>query len=164
VVGEIIIYQLSRAIYRELAPYIDTEQPYCQGKSNRELVLRSCERAMARLVTDGRHFSKPARSLFNEIRVHFSIASQLRVYLVVKHNVEVALRLLARLPEPELQGNGQPRVCQAMTRKGNPCQRAPLPRSDYCPSHQHLTETFDELDDLEQLDPLEELHELELAA
>ena len=33
-----------------------------------------------------------------------------------------------------------------MTRKGQPCQRQPLPASEYCPSHQHLTETFEELE------------------
>jgi hypothetical protein len=159
--GEIVIYQLSRAIYRELAPYVIRERPPSQSETNHELVLQGCERAMARLVTDGRHFSKPARSLFNEIRVHFSISAQLRVYLLVKHSVELAARLLARLPEQELNGNGRPRTCQAMTRKGRPCQRPPLPRSDYCPSHQHLTETFDELVDLDQL---EEVEEMELAA
>jgi hypothetical protein len=58
--------------------------------------------------------------------------------------------------------DGSERACQAMTRKGRPCQRPPLPRSDYCPSHQHLTETFEELAELE---PLElELPEMELAA
>ena len=160
-VGEIIIYQLSRAIYRELAPYVVCERPHSQKETNQELVLRGCERAMTRLVTDGRHFSKPARSLFNEIRVHFSIGSQLRVYLLVKHNVELAARLLARLPEQQLNGNGRPRICQAMTRKGRPCQRPPLPSSEYCPSHQHLTETFEELVDLDQL---EQLEEMELAA
>ena len=30
-----------------------------------------------------------------------------------------------------------------MTRKGKPCQRQPLPASEYCPSHQHLEETFE---------------------
>jgi hypothetical protein len=33
-----------------------------------------------------------------------------------------------------------------MTRKGKPCQRQPLPASDYCPSHQHLTENFEDLE------------------
>jgi hypothetical protein len=28
--------------------------------------------------------------------------------------------------------------CRATTRKGKPCQRAPLPDREYCPSHQHL--------------------------
>jgi hypothetical protein len=159
--GEIIIYQLTRAIYRELAPYVIRERPRSQQETNHELVLQGCERAMTRLVTDGRHFSKPARSLFNEIRVHFSLGSQLRVFLLVKHHVELAARLLARVPEQQLFGNGSPRTCQAMTRKGRPCQRPPLPRSDYCPSHQHLTETFEELVDLDQLEVLEEM---ELAA
>jgi hypothetical protein len=159
--GEIIIYQLTRAIYRELAPYVIRERPRSQQETNHELVLQGCERAMTRLVTDGRHFSKPARSLFNEIRVHFSLGSQLRVFLLVKHHVELAARLLASVPEQQLFGNGSPRTCQAMTRKGRPCQRPPLPRSDYCPSHQHLTETFEELVDLDQLEVLEEM---ELAA
>jgi hypothetical protein len=159
--ADIVIYQLSRAIYRELAPFVVRDRPPFQSETNHELVLRGCERVITRLVTDGRHFSKPARSLFNEIRIHFSLSSQLRVYLLVKHNVELAARLLTRLPEQELNGNGVPRVCQAMTRKGKPCQRPPLPRSDYCPSHQHLTETFDELADLDQLVALDEM---ELAA
>jgi hypothetical protein len=152
-----VTYQLSRAIYRELAPYVIRERPRSQRETNHELVLQGCERAMARLVTDGRHFSKPARSLFNDIRIHFSIGSQLPVYLLVKSHVELAARLLARLPEHELNGNGSPRTCQAMTRKGRPCQRPPLPRSDYCPSHQHLIETFEELADLDQLPELEEM-------
>jgi hypothetical protein len=28
--------------------------------------------------------------------------------------------------------------CRATTRKGTPCQRAPLAHNGYCPSHQHL--------------------------
>ena len=31
--------------------------------------------------------------------------------------------------------------CRATTRKGKPCQRAPLPEREYCPSHQHLEAT-----------------------
>ena len=33
--------------------------------------------------------------------------------------------------------------CRATTRKGAACQRVPLPRNGYCPSHQHLAETED---------------------
>jgi hypothetical protein len=140
------MYHFSRAIYRELAPYVLDERPSCQRKSNQELVLRSCERVMERLLTDRRHFSKPARSLFNEVRVHFSMTSQLRAYMVIERNIELALEFLSRLPEQELDANGVPRCCQAMTRKGNPCQRQPLPRNDYCPSHQHLREDLEELE------------------
>jgi hypothetical protein len=151
-------YHFSRAIYRELSPYIVEDRPSAQRETNNELVLRSCEQAMQRLLSDPRHFAKPARSLFNEIRIHFSMATQLRVYLVVKHNVELALAFVAKLPEQALDDSGAPRQCQAMTRKGKPCQRTPLPRSEYCPSHQHLIETFDELEELP------ELEEVELAA
>jgi hypothetical protein len=33
--------------------------------------------------------------------------------------------------------------CRATTRKGAACQRVPLPRNGYCPSHQHLADTED---------------------
>ena len=131
------MYQFSRAIYRELAPYILESRSATQPQSNHALVLSSCERAIERLVNDRRHFARPARTLFNDIRVHFSMAAQLRVYLFVKHNIGLALDLLSRLPEHEGEA-GVERSCQAMTRKGQPCQRPPLPRSEYCPSHQHL--------------------------
>jgi hypothetical protein len=150
--GDLIKHHFSRAIYRELAPLVLNEQPSSQPESNQRLVLRGCERTMDRLIRDHRHFARPARTLFDEIRVYFSIASQLYVYTVVKRNVELAVAMLARLPEEELDASGVPRQCQAMTRKGQPCQRPPLPRSDYCPSHQHLTETLGELDDLEELE------------
>ena len=39
--------------------------------------------------------------------------------------------------------DGVPRQCRAHTRKGTPCQREPLPARDYCPSHNHLEETYD---------------------
>ena len=142
------MYQLSRAIYRELAPLVIDERPACQRETNHELVLRACERAISRLVADG-NFAKPARSLFNDIRIYFSLGSQLRVYLIVKRNIELAVGLVDKLAEEELDVSGAPRQCQAMTRKGRPCQRPPLPRSEYCPSHQHLTETFEELEELE---------------
>jgi hypothetical protein len=151
------VYQLSRAIYRELAPYILHERPTYQQETNHELVLRACERAVERMVTDRRYFARPARALFNDIRIYFSIASQLRVFMVIQRNMEIALAVLARLPQEVLDANGVPRQCEAMTRKGKPCQRQPLVGSEYCPSHQHLTERFEELDESERV-------ELELAA
>jgi hypothetical protein len=143
------MYQFSRAVYRELSPLVVEEQcTNMSGEARRDL-LEACERAFTRLASDRHYFARPARSLFNDIRVFFSIASQLRVYLIVKHHVELALEVLSRLPEQEVDGNGLPRRCQAMTRKGRPCQRPPLPRSEYCPSHQHLTENFEELEGIE---------------
>jgi hypothetical protein len=143
------MYHFSRRIYRELSPLILDERPAFQRETNRELVLHACEAAMERLITDRRYFANPARSLFNDVRIYFSLSSQLRAYMVIKHNIDLAIAFLAKLPENGLQANGLPRRCQAMTRKSKPCQRQPLPRSDYCPSHQHLTESFEEFQEIE---------------
>jgi hypothetical protein len=158
------VYQFSRAIYRELAPHMIDERRSFQEETNRERVLRACETAMERLASDRRHFAKPVCSLFKEVRVYFPISSQLLVYKVIERNVQLALLFLDRFPELEL--NGAERQCQAMTRKGKPCRRTPLPRSEYCPSHQHLTEDLDELDEgLEEFETsLPELGAIELAA
>ena len=145
------MYHFSRAIYRELAPLVVDEQPASQRETNHELVLRACERTMHRLFYDSRHFARPARSLFNDVRIYFSISSQLKVFLVIDRNINLVLDYLSQLPEPEYDANGMPRSCEAMTRKGRPCQRQPLPRSEYCPSHQHLTERLEELEGVDRI-------------
>jgi hypothetical protein len=155
------MYHFSRAIYRELAPYIIDRAPGWGTPSNHEVVLKRCEGAIERLCTDPRHFAKPVTSLFGDIRPFFSMASQLRVYMVVKHHIDLALEYISSLPEGRLSLDGGPRSCQAMTRKGQPCQRPPLPRSEYCPSHQHLTESFEEFEEIEQV---EQFEGMELAA
>jgi hypothetical protein len=143
------MYQFSRAIYRELAPYVLEERPSSQIETNKELVLRACEATMQRLLHDSRYFARPARSLFNDIRVHFSVRDQMRVYLAIERHVARAAEYVAALPLEELTANGVSRECQAMTRKGRPCQRQPVPNSEYCPSHQHLCEHLEELAELE---------------
>jgi hypothetical protein len=140
------VYQFSRAIYRELAPYVLEDKPASQPLTNRELVLRECEEAVERLMTDRRYFARPARTLFNNIRPFFSMGDLPRVYFVIDRNVQVALEFLKREPDYAFDSTGMERSCQAMTRKGLPCQRQPLPASEYCPSHQHLEETFEELE------------------
>ena len=106
-------------------------------------MLRECESAIERLMTDRRYFARPARTLFNDVRPYFSIADLPRVYVVDRPpRPSSRSRFLAQVPDYAYDASGVPRRCQAMTRKGQPCQRQPLPRSDYCPSHQHLTETL----------------------
>jgi hypothetical protein len=148
------MYQFSRTIYRELAPYVQEDKPQTQLESNRELVLRACEEAITRLMTDRRYFARPSRTLFNNLRPYFAMADLPRVYFVIDRNIKFALAFLKRVPNYAFDATGLERCCQAMTRKGQPCQRQPLPRSEYCPSHQHLEETFEEL----------ELADFELAA
>ena len=134
------MYQFSRLIYRELAPQIEEEQPPGADHAHAQ-VLHACEAAIGRLATDGRYFARPARTLFNDIRIYFPIAAQHRVYRVIDYYVRLAQ---AYFEEQALRGfdlDGKPLQCRATTRKGTPCQRTPLPRNGYCPSHQHLAET-----------------------
>jgi hypothetical protein len=143
------MFQFSRAIYRELAPYVLDERPCSQRESNRTLVLRQCEAVIERLMTDRRYFARPSRTLFNNVRPYFSMADLPRVHAVVDRHVKMAQKFLAMVPDYAFDSQGVPRRCQAMTRKGKPCQRQPLPGSEYCPSHQHLTENFEELEPVE---------------
>lgn len=134
-------YGFSRAIYRELAGEI-TEDPH-GGETwrNHERVLRACEAAVDRIMTDRRYFARPARTLFRDIRAYFPPASQLRVLRVIEHFLGLAEEHVRRLPNNGLDVDGNPLQCLASTRKGTPCQRIPLPHHGYCPSHQHLAES-----------------------
>ena len=140
------MYQFSRALYRDLAPLVTDDKPSAQRESNRTLVLRECESAIERLMTDRRYFARPARTLYNNVRPYFAIGDLPRVYMAVERHVDMAQRFLAMVPDYAFDSQGVPRRCQAMTRKGQPCQRQPLPASEYCPSHQHLTENFEDLE------------------
>ena len=120
------MYHFSRAIYRDLAPYVLEERPSAQRESNRSIVLRECESAIERLMTDRRYFARPSRTLFNDVRPYFSIGDLPRVYVAIDRHVQMALRFLAMVPDYAFDSQGVPRRCQAMTRKGQPCQRQPL--------------------------------------
>ena len=77
------MYQLSRSIYRELAPEILADPIPPAHTSNHERVLRACEAAVYRLATDRHYFAKPSKTLFREIRIYFPICAQDHVYRVV---------------------------------------------------------------------------------
>jgi hypothetical protein len=135
------MYRFSRAIYRELAGEIIVPESQVGETSNHERVLRACESAVERLATDRHYFARPARTLFNDIRVYFPMSSQHRVWAVVERYLAFADEYFQRQPMHGFDINGNPLECRATTRKGTPCQRMPLPHNGYCPSHQHLAET-----------------------
>ena len=124
--------------------------------SNQQRLLDACEAAMRRLAYDRRYFAHPARSLFSEVRMLFPIHEQDRVFRVIDRNVRLALEHLARLPEGGIGLDGQPSECRAHTRKGTPCQRQPLPGRDYCPSHKHLEESLEPIEDDAGADALDD--------
>jgi hypothetical protein len=136
------MYQFSRAMYRELAHDIDVMR--CPaGRSPHEEVLQACERNLERLANDRHYFARPARTLFNDIRVYFPMAAQARVWHVCASYVAAAEEWLSSQPRHGFDVNGNPLQCRATTRRGTPCQREPLAHNGYCPSHQHLAETED---------------------
>ena len=134
------MYQVSRSIYRELAPDIIEDRPD-QGAGNHERVLHACEAAVHRLATDWHYFARPSKTLFNDIRIYFPMSAQYRVYRVVDRYMTFAKAYFSSRPLNGYDLEGNRLECRATTRRGTPCQRTPLPHNGYCPSHQHLAET-----------------------
>jgi hypothetical protein len=138
------MYQFSRAIYRELAPFIIEPAPGDPAARNHAAVLRACEAVVTRLATDRHYFARPARTLFWDIRAYFPMTAQSHVHEVVSRYVCYAQQFVTEHPlEGYTAVSGAPPQCRATTRKGAACQRVPLPHNGYCPSHQHLADTED---------------------
>jgi len=134
------MYHFSRAIYREVARDI---RGGCgvDARAAHALVLGACERTIERLANDRDYFARPARTLFNDVRMFFPMWAQERLWRVISAHITAADEELRRQPPAGIDLHGNPLVCRATTRRGTPCQRTPLPHNGYCPSHQHLTET-----------------------
>jgi hypothetical protein len=131
------MYQYSRAIYRSIKDLID---PYVAAETQAEYrrsVLEACEETVARLAKDPRYFARPERTLFQDIRRYFPITHQAQVAWAVSQGIGAAVDFIEEQIESGAFDGGVSR-CRATTRKGKPCQRAPLPEREYCPSHQHL--------------------------
>jgi hypothetical protein len=136
------MYQVSRRIYRELAPDIVEDRPG-DATINHERVLHACEAAVHRLATDWHYFAKPSKTLFNDIRIYSPMSSQYRVYKIVDRYMTFAREYFASRPLNGYDAEGNPLECRATTRRGTACQRTPMPHNGYCPSHQHLAEPED---------------------
>ncbi len=131
------MYQYSRAIYRSIMDLVD---PYVDPETRieyRRAVLAECEDTVERLAKDPRYFSRPDRTLFQDIRRYFPISSQAQVNWAITQGIGAAVAYIEEQIESGAFDGGIAR-CRATTRKGKPCQRTPLPDREYCPSHQHL--------------------------
>src|SRR3954469_19390998 len=106
------MYQFSRAIYRELAPYIaeDASPSRIESQSS---VLRACESTMERLATDRHYFKRPARTLFNDVRMYFPMRQQARVCTTITRYLQLAVAWLERQPQHGYDVNGNPLQCRA---------------------------------------------------
>src|SRR3954464_13217388 len=98
------MYQFSRAIYRELSPHIADDGP--SRIEAHAAVLRACEATVERLATDRHYFKRPARTLFNDIRIHFPMSQQARVCLPVTRYLQLAGHWLEPQPQHGFDVNG----------------------------------------------------------
>ncbi|MBA3302109.1 MAG: hypothetical protein H0T15_09615 [Thermoleophilaceae bacterium] len=133
------MYHFSRSIYRELADEV-IEDPSGRSCANRMRFLSSCESTFERIAADRHYFAKPARSLFNDVRFFFPMSAQMRVLRSIERHVRLAGDYVEQHAAHGVSLDGEPLCCHATTRKGTACQRMPLPRAKYCPSHSHLEE------------------------
>lgn len=134
------LYEISRSIYRQLAPHVSGSSP-AEVASNRNELLREAEQALERLCSDPFSAANPTRSLFRSIRPLFPLARQREVYVVVERHVNLACLYVEIQAQAGRAIDGGRLRCGSDTRKGRPCARTPLPGHRYCPSHQHLEES-----------------------
>ncbi len=129
------MYRFSRSIYRELAPRVVEDQWDPTECANKQKVLDACEGAICRLTYDRRYFARPARTLFNDVRAHFTMADQLFVWTVIERNIGLALEFLSRLPEGVgLDGRSRPRAPGADPRLAGRASRGrPRPAAGIVP-------------------------------
>ncbi len=124
--AEATVTALSRALYRRLLEPL----PGQGSARSRQRVLDACETTVRRLAEEP-NFARPARFLFEEIRLEYPIGEQLWLRRVIEVHLEFAKQLIRQLPETT-------RDCGACTRAGDPCRRPALRGSEFCPSHKHL--------------------------
>jgi hypothetical protein len=136
------MYQFSRSMYRELADFVQPDQCYGVVKAKARL-LTSCEAAVERLAADRHYFARPARSLFNDVRILFPLSKQLVAFSVIERHMRLAADWVDLQARTGHSVTGAPLICHATTRRGTPCQREPLPGSRYCPSHKHLDDELE---------------------
>jgi hypothetical protein len=136
------MYQFSRSMYRELADFV-VPDGNCGVVGSKARLLTSCESAVERLAADRHYFARPARTLFNDVRMLFPLSKQVVAFSVIERH----MRLAAEYVDAQARGGhsltGEPLICHATTRRGTPCQREPLPGSRYCPSHKHLDDELE---------------------
>jgi len=136
------MYQFSRSMYRELADFVVPDNN-CGVSGPRARLLTSCESAVERLAADRHYFARPARTLFNDVRMLFPLSKQLVAYRVIERHMRLATDYVDLQARGGHSLTGEPLVCHATTRRGTACQREPLPGSRYCPSHKHLDDELE---------------------
>src|SRR5256885_14849521 len=102
------MYQFSRAIYRDLAAYIEDDTPCTRDGGAHAAVLRACEATVERMATDRHYFKRPARTLFQDIRIYFPMGQQAKVCATVTRYLTPAEQWLQQHPPPPAGASRHP--------------------------------------------------------
>src|SRR3954451_21810040 len=135
------MYQFSRSMYRELADFVAPDA--CGAGNAKARLLTSCEAAVERLAADRHYFARPARSLFNDVRMLFPLSKQLVAFSVIERHMRLAADYVDLQARTGHSLTGAPLICPAPPRRGPASQREPLAGSRYCPSPKHLDDELE---------------------
>ena len=116
--------------------------PVRPGRSAPRAVLQRLRGDVERLATDRHYFARPARTLFNDIRLYFPM-SRAGAGMARRRPLHGAAPTSASTRQPRPATTSTATRCSAAPRRAR-ARRAsamPLPHNGYCPSHQHLAET-----------------------
>lgn len=129
------MYELSRAIYRELRPLlaVDVRRP---GRVER-LLLEACEQTVEGLAGGLNYFPTPAAHLFADVRFLFPVSAQAQARTIIGGQLAAAQAALEAVMANERAPNGR-RRCMALTSQGQPCRREAQLDSRYCSSHRSV--------------------------
>ena len=133
----------SQTLFRALEPDIDP-RALCPGRDPYDYVAAAIDHALERLTTERELFRRAERRLFQDVRWCFPLSRQARVWTLIAAWVPGVDAEVESLRRAGVDVFGNPLRCPVFTRRGTPCERAPLPKNGYCPSHQHLV-VVDEL-------------------
>ena len=88
------MYELSRAIYRDLRPLLEVDRAR-PGRVER-ILLRSCERVVEGIAGGLNFFPTPAASMFADVRFLFPVRAQERVRVIIGGRVAEAQQQLGQ--------------------------------------------------------------------
>ena len=127
----------SQTLFRALQPHVDP-RAMCPGRDPHDYVASAIDEALERLTTERELFGRPERRLFRDVRWCFPLSRQAHVWRVIATWVASVDAEVESMRRAGVDAFGNPLRCPVFTRRGTPCERAPLPKNGYCPSHQHL--------------------------
>lgn len=130
------VYELSRAIYRDLRPLLEVDRAR-PGRVER-ILLHSCEQVVEGIAGGLNYFPTPAARMFADVRFLFPVRAQERVRAIIGGRLAQAQQQLGEAGHAGTLTRAGRRRCLALTAQGQPCRREAQLDSRYCSSHRSV--------------------------